>query len=453
MSIIMKYNRRKEAGKPKMWKITQDATIKVPSGIRSMDVFLVGGGGAGVMLESTHYLVWEGTHGYLLKKGSNQGGCGGWVKTKRNIEIEPNQELIIKVGAGGKALRNGKNNENRSFFLNDRYHKVYSSFQYDTGSYGKGQSTYIGPRDGWTNYNVGCVLCNGENSYIKSNGSIIAEAKGGGGFIFSDESLNYRKNYYYKKISPISGSNYGGYNLSGIEISGGSIFSNFSYNGESNGGLNKTPLYSGRTKITKYGLHYFYYVFANNVNLLELSWPFDHSLSINENLNNTYDNLLLDNKSFNTSLYNSGKYTNYISNIGLKYPVFNLKSLSVIATDAPPNTKLFEEEDGPLFAGGGGAGRIRNDDGTIIAEAGVGGDGGGGDGAKGTNGKNGEPNTGGGGGGAQYNNGPSNLSGYGSQQIIEYPAGDGGSGVVYIRFYPNERRDIQVDWDSNPVII
>lgn len=78
-------------------------------------------------------------------------------------------------------------------------------------------------------------------------------------------------------------------------------------------------------------------------------------------------------------------------------------------------TRAFEEPDGELYAGGGGAW-------LTIASGGKGGEGGGGDGHQSpTRGEDGAPNSGGGGGGGMTN------------APVQWVAGNGGSGVAIMR--------------------
>lgn len=161
--------------------------------------------------------------------------------------------------------------------------------------------------------------------------------------------------------------------------------------------------------------------------------------------NNTYDNLLMPNGVIKHGNARVRNYSEMLSS-GTKWCVLNLRDMQEIAIDAPKNTRLFEEEDGELFAGGGGCGRwdygnLSGPD-SIQQERGIGVDGGG-NGGLWSKGENGKPNTGGGGGGCHIFT--SHQSSLGTSRRSD--AGDGGSGVVFIRFYPNERRDQKIDWE------
>ena len=59
----------------------------VPSGVESLDAFLVGGGGGGVSLTGLKY--------------ATVGGSGGKTLYKENIEVSPGETISIKIGAGG----------------------------------------------------------------------------------------------------------------------------------------------------------------------------------------------------------------------------------------------------------------------------------------------------------------------------------------------------------------
>lgn len=108
---------------------------------------------------------------------------------------------------------------------------------------------------------------------------------------------------------------------------------------------------------------------------------------------------------------------------------------NVVGVGQKTTTRAFEEPDGELFAGGGGAGDVATTGASSSYTNGTGGEGGGGNGAfsgqtpfsgstpKATPAVAGVENTGGGGGGGCY----------GSQQGYWYGAA-GGSGVILIRF-------------------
>lgn len=62
--------------------ITTSGTFTVPVGVRSIDVFLVGGGAAG-------------------GSATGYGGGGGWTQTWKGVAVTPGQQLSVSIGAGG----------------------------------------------------------------------------------------------------------------------------------------------------------------------------------------------------------------------------------------------------------------------------------------------------------------------------------------------------------------
>ena len=83
-------------GSNKDWKIkfTSSGTLRFSKIRGRIDVFLVGGGGGGYHNASQSY---------------ESGGGGGYTETYRNIELLPNTDYSIIVGAGGATDQNGSN--------------------------------------------------------------------------------------------------------------------------------------------------------------------------------------------------------------------------------------------------------------------------------------------------------------------------------------------------------
>ncbi|MDO5764128.1 MAG: hypothetical protein Q4P84_00300 [Elusimicrobiales bacterium] len=80
--------------------ITASGTWTVPTGIRSIDIFCVGGGGGG----GGAYVTRTGSSGsYTVDCRAGGGGGGGYVATKKNIAVTPGTSLTVTVGAGGSA--------------------------------------------------------------------------------------------------------------------------------------------------------------------------------------------------------------------------------------------------------------------------------------------------------------------------------------------------------------
>lgn len=74
-------------------------TFTVPTGVRNVDIFCVGGGGSGARGESVPIGLADNTNYY----GSG-GGAGGFTSTGKNIAVTPGESLGITVGDGGTAI-------------------------------------------------------------------------------------------------------------------------------------------------------------------------------------------------------------------------------------------------------------------------------------------------------------------------------------------------------------
>ena len=90
---------------------TTSGTFTVPKGVKSVDVFLVGGGGAGGGVYQTTFDDYP--HGYncttILWIYGNGGG-GGYTKTVKNIAVKPGKEYNITIGAGDAFDTNNQTN-------------------------------------------------------------------------------------------------------------------------------------------------------------------------------------------------------------------------------------------------------------------------------------------------------------------------------------------------------
>ena len=74
---------------------TSSGTFTVPSGVTSIDVFCVGGGGVGE----------RGTTGREYEGG--RGGCSGYTKTQKGISVSSGQQFAVTVGAAGTFKSSG----------------------------------------------------------------------------------------------------------------------------------------------------------------------------------------------------------------------------------------------------------------------------------------------------------------------------------------------------------
>lgn len=76
--------------------ITSSQSFTVPSGVRSLDIFCVGGGGAGGLGDDLPADIPRNLSYY-----GGSGGSGGFTKTQKNIPVTPGESLSIVIGAGG----------------------------------------------------------------------------------------------------------------------------------------------------------------------------------------------------------------------------------------------------------------------------------------------------------------------------------------------------------------
>lgn len=76
--------------------ITSSRSFTVPSGVRSLDIFCVGGGGAGGLGDDVPAEILRNLSYY-----GGSGGAGGFTKTQKNIAVNPGESLAIVIGAGG----------------------------------------------------------------------------------------------------------------------------------------------------------------------------------------------------------------------------------------------------------------------------------------------------------------------------------------------------------------
>jgi hypothetical protein len=87
-----------DQGIPKV-TLTASGTWTVPSGVSSIEIFCVGGGGGagGTHLENRHYN--DGSYTTQYCYGSS--GAGGYTSTVKNISVTPGETLTITIGTGG----------------------------------------------------------------------------------------------------------------------------------------------------------------------------------------------------------------------------------------------------------------------------------------------------------------------------------------------------------------
>ena len=150
---------------------TASGVFTVPSNVRSIDLFSVGGGGSG---------------GRRTEKGSNQytggGGGGGYTTTEKNISVSPGDVIQVTIGAAGI---NYKRQAGSSYFTINNSQRCLAAGGYGGGdSYssnagkggsGGGHSGWLGTGGSNPTYGGGAGGSNG------SNGSSVSGASGGAG--------------------------------------------------------------------------------------------------------------------------------------------------------------------------------------------------------------------------------------------------------------------------------
>jgi hypothetical protein len=154
---------------------TTSGVFTVPKGVKSIDVFCVGGGGGAAYLTT----------------GSTGGAGGGYTKTVKDIEVEPGQQITVTVGAGGVGANGGASSIGSYCSANGGYYgsganggsgggpaPAYICYVYSIVSYG-------------TYYNFPNVFWDG--SYGGYDGNDASPSR----------AFDYTRNYY-------SGFNYGG---------------------------------------------------------------------------------------------------------------------------------------------------------------------------------------------------------------------------------------------------
>lgn len=155
-------------------KFTSNTTWTVPSGIKKIDIFCVGGGGGA----GGSYKYVSAGSSWTEKYYYGSCGAGGYTATKLSYDVTPGQQLEITVGQGGAA-------------------GLYYYYQNDNGTV-----THFGTTtssNGMTNGGAGGV------SKVVSNGTTIISANGGNGGIRGTTNA-----YYVNGVDGGSGSSCGG---------------------------------------------------------------------------------------------------------------------------------------------------------------------------------------------------------------------------------------------------
>lgn len=441
MSIVNIYDRRKKIKLPKLHIFKKSMDWEVPDGYKSADIFCVGGGSAGSGICQAQVTVRHGGDSTGASWSAKEvptvygGGSSGFCRTEKNINIEPRSTLKIQVGRGGLPWV-PRYYQNSSFYKNfytmDDM-KILLNYPCYTG---KGQLTSIVPPlqtnamdvsfilfneikeyDKYytlsgINYNKplnewGGNVCSGEESSVSYNNKKLAYARGSYGYAISNDNhygVSLKDNIQY---------------CSNYNRSGGSFGGAVGYDGETNGGKN----YFNNTNI-----HYDDVLWYNeSMRKRFYSMGLFYNITSDTNLKtycNTY-NSLFTNRDFEIKY----SYTYYGSGIRGSSTERVSKSTHWIFGNqnmlsywlGQSNTRAFGESDGEIFAAGGTG---RQDISERI---------------------NGAPNTGNGGSCAVLS---STTPGINSSLL----GGEGGSGIIMMRLFPNENRMENINWADNTEI-
>lgn len=74
-------------------------TWTVPEGVKTVDIFCVGGGGASG--NCSHYEQNYASGAYYYNTLHGSGGAGGYTNTIKNVSVTPGEQLLVTIGAGG----------------------------------------------------------------------------------------------------------------------------------------------------------------------------------------------------------------------------------------------------------------------------------------------------------------------------------------------------------------
>lgn len=505
MSVINIYDRRKMQKRPKQYKFLSSQNFEIPPGYRSCDIFCVGGGaaaGCDVIKGS------DTSFSYSRFYCGKVGGPGGYCRTVKNINVNPKDTLTITIGNGGKpclswfpSIKKSDSTELKNKFIGchillfEKKNKVIYFIDRELTGYHDGRGIYIS-YDYKDNFSIKFTeesaiassfpnLGGGENSFVKYNNKKIAEAPGATPYIkyrygYQIYSLLNNRHLIYSETSGGShpplffknyfsfGGNLGGGNESSYYIQTDSLvdlkphYEN-GHVGEENGGIH---IYDGRyynyfTRKTPP----FYTKDFPELNWDQLSLPayitthygypdtvYPHvgdgagtsiTMPSIKDVITSYDKLFGQQMSFNFTDPRHSRVKSGTATTDPFYIIGNQNTLGYWLGQS--NTRAFGEENGELFAGGGGSSPTGY---NITDNNNNGGAGGGGNGYKtdGTPAQDGLKNTGGGGGYGV-------VGGEGTLwDENDHGPGFGGSGIVIIRFYPNENRNTNVNWDENTEI-
>jgi hypothetical protein len=155
-------------------KFTSSTTWTVPSGIKKIDIFCVGGGGGA----GGSYKTVNAGSSWSQKYYYGSCGAGGYTATKLSYDVTPGQQLQITVGQGGAA---------GLYYHYQYYNNEVTHFGTTTSS------------SGMTNGGAGGV------SKVVSNGTTIVSANGGNGGIKGTPN-----DYYVNGVNGGSGSSSSG---------------------------------------------------------------------------------------------------------------------------------------------------------------------------------------------------------------------------------------------------
>lgn len=156
--------------------LTSSQVWTVPEGVKSIDVFCVGGGGGGSFAECLYY---DYKH---FRDLGGIGGCGGCTSYQKKLTVTPGQQLPVTIGAGGLGAK--------SYYYTFP-EKTYGSYTVYDGYKGcKGQPG---------NQTSVASICSADGGAGGTDDSRDAYRKGGSGGGQPSREEN-RNNLYYNEI-------------------------------------------------------------------------------------------------------------------------------------------------------------------------------------------------------------------------------------------------------------
>lgn len=140
--------------------ITSSGTFTVPDGVKTVDIFCVGGGGGG---GGAYFYAYDSSSSSNNLTTWGSAGGAGYTSTTKNVAVTPGEALTITIGGGGGG--------GKGYMYQNSYGSVYTD--------GESSASYM------TNGGAG-----GQTS-VKRSSTVLAKAEGGYAGIKVGSSLSY----------------------------------------------------------------------------------------------------------------------------------------------------------------------------------------------------------------------------------------------------------------------